>query len=483
MAFNGAGVYTPPAADFPAVANALIESAKFNNIVNDIATALTTCILKDGTQVVTANIPFGGFLLTGVGSATARTGAAALGQVQDATVNWVAAGGTVDAITATYSPVITALVDGQLCCFRASGANTATAPTFAPNGLTARVIYKKGGTALAAGDIPAANAEIILRYKLATTRWELLNPATGQVATVQALTDGASIAWDLSLGSVGTVTLGGNRTMAAPSNIVAGGHYVLHVLQDGTGGRTLAFNAVFKNQGGGATLPVPNGSLSTKTTYVFDSPNGTDLILTSLLKQQTRQVFTSGTAATYTTPTGCIRINVRMVGGGGGGGATATNNGATGVATTWSGGSLSAAAGVGGAAASGAPGAGGAATNGDINIPGGSGHGGEGTSNESVPGGQGGNGAFGGGGAAILAAAGGNGATNSGGGGSGGGFAGGAGNAGSGGGAGGYVEKLILTPAATYTYTVGTGGAGGAAGTLAGGNGAAGIIIVDEFYG
>jgi hypothetical protein len=53
---------------------------------------------------------------------------------------------------------------------------------------------------------------------------------------------------------------------------------------------------------------------------------------------------------------------------------------------------------------------------------------------------------------------------------------------GQGGGAGGYVEKLITSPAATYTYTVGTGGAGGAAGTLAGGNGAAGIIIVDEFY-
>lgn len=55
-------------------------------------------------------------------------------------------------------------------------------------------------------------------------------------------------------------------------------------------------------------------------------------------------------------------------------------------------------------------------------------------------------------------------------------------NAGSGGGAGGYVEKLITSPAATYTYTVGAVANGGAAGTYAGGNGAAGIIIIDEFY-
>lgn len=33
--------------------------------------------------------------------------------------------------------------------------------------------------------------------------------------------------------------------------------------------------------------------------------------------------------------------------------------------------------------------------------------------------------------------------------------------AGSGGGAGGYIEALIYSPAASYSYTVGNGGAGG----------------------
>jgi hypothetical protein len=67
-------------------------------------------------------------------------------------------------------------VDGQICCVRATATNATTTPTFAPNGLTARTITKLGGSALIAGDISADNHELILRYNLANTRWELLNP-------------------------------------------------------------------------------------------------------------------------------------------------------------------------------------------------------------------------------------------------------------------------------------------------------------------
>lgn len=198
-------------------------------------------------------------------------------------------------------------------------------------------------------------------------------------------------------------------------------------------------------------------------------------------KYPTRQVLISGSGATYTTPSGCLFINVRMVGGGGGGGAVATNSGTAGNNTTFS--TLTASGGGAGIVGGGAGGAGGAAAGGDINIPGGSGQGGgaaTGTVNEA--GGQGGDSAFGGGGSGgAVGGTGGNGATNSGGGGGGGGGSAGT-NTGGGGGSGGYVEKRITAPAATYTYTVGAAANGGAAGTTAGGNGAAGIIIVDEYY-
>ena len=60
------------------------------------------------------------------------------------------------------------------------------------------------------------------------------------------LTDGANIAWDVQSAPVAKVTLGGNRILNAPSNSVAGQFISLLVIQDGTGTRTLTWNAVFE---------------------------------------------------------------------------------------------------------------------------------------------------------------------------------------------------------------------------------------------
>lgn len=176
MSFNGSGLFVIDSTGQPVSANTLIESSVFNALTDDLATGLSNCITKDGQQAVTANLPMATYRHTGVGNAVARTDYAAAGQVQDGKLNWVDGGGTADAITATYSPAITALVDGQLCCVRATAANATTTPTFSPNGLTARTIVKKGGAALVAGDIVADGHELILRYDLANTRWELMNP-------------------------------------------------------------------------------------------------------------------------------------------------------------------------------------------------------------------------------------------------------------------------------------------------------------------
>jgi hypothetical protein len=61
----------------------------------------------------------------------------------------------------------------------------------------------------------------------------------------QTLTDGATITWNTALGQIATITLGDNRTMAAPTNLKVG-TYILNVIQDGTGGRTITWNSVFK---------------------------------------------------------------------------------------------------------------------------------------------------------------------------------------------------------------------------------------------
>ena len=68
------------------------------------------------------------------------------------------------------------------------------------------------------------------------------------------LVDAATITWDLSQGQVAQVTLGGNRTLGLPTNITAGGTYMLYVIQDGTGNRTLSMSN-FKQPTGVAYVP------------------------------------------------------------------------------------------------------------------------------------------------------------------------------------------------------------------------------------
>ncbi len=55
------------------------------------------------------------------------------------------------------------------------------------------------------------------------------------------LTDEPTIAWDLSSNQVAKVTLRGNRTLANPFYAKDGGVYVLFVVQDEVGSRTLEY--------------------------------------------------------------------------------------------------------------------------------------------------------------------------------------------------------------------------------------------------
>jgi hypothetical protein len=156
MSYNGSGVFVVNSSGQPVVASTLITAATFNAFTADAATGLSTAILKDGTQTVTADIPFNNKKLTGVAPGTLRTDAASIATIQDGTGVYVGTvGGTADVITLTASPAITAYAAGQTFRFIASGANT-TNVTVAINGLAAKAITKNGTTALVAGDIPAA---------------------------------------------------------------------------------------------------------------------------------------------------------------------------------------------------------------------------------------------------------------------------------------------------------------------------------------
>lgn len=75
--------------------------------------------------------------------------------------------------------------------------------------------------------------------------------STGQFLTshesaVIALTDGAIINTDASAGNIFTVTLQGNRTLAAPTGMGSTRQKIIYIIrQDAIGGRTLSFDPVF----------------------------------------------------------------------------------------------------------------------------------------------------------------------------------------------------------------------------------------------
>lgn len=194
MSFNGSGTFLRLYSWVnDAAANIKIRADRMDNEMNGMAVGLSTCLTKDGQTTVTANLPMATFRHTGVGNAAARTDYASFAQVQDGKSAWVAAGGTADAITAAYTIPVTALVDGQLCFVRAGAANATTTPTFSPSALTARTIVKNGGSALGTGDIAGAGHELIFRYDLANTRWELLNPKVAVPFTPASASGAASI--------------------------------------------------------------------------------------------------------------------------------------------------------------------------------------------------------------------------------------------------------------------------------------------------
>jgi len=89
-----------------------------------------------------------------------------------------------------------------------------------------------------------------------------------------ALTDASTIAWDASANQVTSVTLGGNRTLGAATNQIDGGVYVLSVIQDGTGSRTLSFNSNYKFAA--AAAPTLTTTANARDVIVFLS-NGTNM--------------------------------------------------------------------------------------------------------------------------------------------------------------------------------------------------------------
>lgn len=173
-------------------------------------------------------------------------------------------------VTFTVPPVIdVAFRQGDVICLNQYGLGQVT---FEPGA---------GVTILSSDELMSTRkqyAEVALIY-VGTDTWLLIGernaPTLGlaglqggnafqgaQTVEFEDLADAATINTDAALSNHFLVTLGGNRTLANPTNLRDGGIYNFYIKQDGTGARTLAYGSLFKWPGGTApTLTAAANSL------------------------------------------------------------------------------------------------------------------------------------------------------------------------------------------------------------------------------
>lgn len=99
-----------------------------------------------------------------------------------------------------------------------------------------------------------------LAYVVVTNAAQTFTAA--QRGAISTLTDGTTITPDFAVANNFTVTLGGNRTMANPTNLAAGQSGSIFIVQDGTGSRTLAWGSYWDFTTGTApTLTTTAGAI------------------------------------------------------------------------------------------------------------------------------------------------------------------------------------------------------------------------------
>jgi hypothetical protein len=159
---------------------------------------------------------------------------------------------------------------GDTIAASASGAwaklsgNTTTTKKFYTQTGTGSVSAAPGWNTIVAGDVPTLNQSTTGNAATATNLAGGATLPAYLAPKVTALTDGSSIATNAALGNDFSVTIAGNRTMAAPTNAVDGQKIMYAIKQDGTGSRTITWTT------GTAGFSFGSGTAPTLSTTASD---------------------------------------------------------------------------------------------------------------------------------------------------------------------------------------------------------------------
>ena len=109
------------------------------------------------------------------------------------------------------------------------------------------------------------------------------NWTKGQRGEITALSDGSTITPDFNDSNNYSVTLGGNRTLANPSNLTVGQSGSIFVTQDGTGSRPLAYGSYWDFAGGTAPTLTTTASAVDRIDYVVRTTTSIHAVATLAL--------------------------------------------------------------------------------------------------------------------------------------------------------------------------------------------------------
>ena len=98
---------------------------------------------------------------------------------------------------------------------------------------------------------------------------------------IGTLSDGATITPDFGANQNFTVTLGGNRALANPSNMVVGQIGSIFIVQDGTGSRTLSYGTSYDFAGGTAPTLSTGASAVDRIDYVVRTSTSIHCVFTA----------------------------------------------------------------------------------------------------------------------------------------------------------------------------------------------------------
>lgn len=275
------GTYSAPSspgAFNPAVGGQQATPAAWNALLADLSTALSTAILKDGTQTVTADIPFGGHKLTGVANGTAATDAPNLRQLASQTISGVDDTGTVNSFVLTPAIPVTAYAPYQVFRFKALNSNTGASQINVSGLGTKPIKHSLVNSDLLTGDIIAGEiAEVIYdgtNFQLmsasgmrgtastwraaqtfnAATNFGGLMTLTGAAFNQAARVDVASAATtDIGAAISNYVRITGTTTITSLGAIASGAW------------RAVVFNGVLTLTNNASSLILPNGGANIVT--------------------------------------------------------------------------------------------------------------------------------------------------------------------------------------------------------------------------